>query len=271
MKKKINEHNHKKKYGQNFLEDKNLLNDIANVTNISENDNVIEIGPGLGFLTSYILETNANLITFEIDDDLIPKLNTKFSKYPNFKLVHTDFLEYDLINILEKEKMYRVVANIPYYITSPIINKLIDFRENINDIYLMVQKEVGERLAFKGSNSNRGAFSYILQFFGEVEYLFTVDKKYFDPIPKVDSAFIKIKFYKDMKYEKLISFDKFVEFIKASFSSKRKSLANNLKTIGIEKSLTENSLLKLGKSEMTRAEQLSVDEYIELIKIINEV
>lgn len=271
MQKRINEHNHKKKYGQNFLDDSNLLNEIAEWTNILNTDNVIEIGPGLGFLTKYILETGANLTTFEIDADLIPKLKNKFSNYENFELIHTDFLEYDLNKVLKKGVKYRVVANIPYYITSPIINRLIEFREDIIDLYLMVQKEVAERLSFNGSNNNRGVFSYILQFFGDVEYLFTVKKDYFDPVPKVDSAFIRIKFYKDGKYENHIDFEKFLKYVKASFVSKRKSMANNLKTIGIDKRITEAALLRIGKTEMTRAEDLTVEEYIDIIKLIDGV
>lgn len=263
--KKNKEHNHKKKYGQNFLDDIELLEKIKEVCSIKNTDYVIEIGPGLGYLTSMLLENSKKLIAFEIDNDLIPKLNNKFSNYSNFELINTDFMDYDLSQILNYNK-FRVIANIPYYITSPIINKLIDFREQVEDIYLMVQKEVGERLIFSKTNSDRGIFTYILQFYAEVEYLFTVNKEMFDPIPKVDSAFIRIKPYKDKKYEKLINEKTYIKYIKASFTNKRKSLVNNLKLIGVGKEKLENILLEMGKTIKVRAEELTIEEYIELIK-----
>ena len=267
--KKNKEHNHKKKYGQNFLEDNELLERIKEVSRINNTDYVIEIGPGLGYLTSMLLENSKKLIAFEIDKDLIPKLNKKFSNYSNFELINTDFMDYDLSQILNYNK-FRVIANIPYYITSPIINKLIGFREQVEDIYLMVQKEVGERLIFSKNNSDRGVFTYILQFYAEVEYLFTVNKEMFDPIPKVDSAFIRIKPYKDKKYEKLINEKIYIKYIKASFTNKRKSLVNNLKLIGVEREKLENILLEMGKTVKARAEELTIEEYIELIKKLED-
>lgn len=267
---KNKEHKHKKKYGQNFLDDIEILNNIEEKTTISSTDNVIEIGPGLGFLTNMILEKKANLIAFEIDDDLIPILNKKFSKYPNFKLNHIDFLEYDLSKLFDDEKEYKVIANIPYYITAPIISRLLEFRKNITEIYLMVQKEVAERLLLDVNTSNRSVFTHSVQFFGSVDYLFTVNKEKFIPIPKVDSAFIKIKVYKDEKYEKIINFDKYIKYVKSSFSNKRKSLANNLKNMGYDKKYIEDILLKLNKSIMSRAEELDIEDYINFIELIEK-
>ncbi|ACZ00993.1 16S rRNA (adenine(1518)-N(6)/adenine(1519)-N(6))-dimethyltransferase RsmA [Streptobacillus moniliformis] len=272
MKKKKNnvEHKHKKKFGQNFLDDKILLEKIKEVTNISVNDNIIEIGPGIGFLTSMILESGAKLKSFEIDNDLIPVLNKKFGNYENFELIHVDFLLYNLENIMGKGKEYRVIANIPYYITAPIINKLLEFKDNIKDIYLMVQKEVGERLNFEKNTSNKGVFTHVVGFHSKVEYLFTVEKEFFDPIPKVDSAFIRINIDKEEKYSKMISFEKYLKYVKASFASKRKSISNNLKTIGISKGITENALVFIGKNNNSRAEELSIEDFIALINIIEK-
>ena len=267
--KKNKEHKHKKKYGQNFLDDKELLDKIKEVCSIKNSDNVIEIGPGLGYLTTMLLENSNKLIAFEIDNDLIPKLNNKFKDYSNFELINTDFMEYDLSSKIT-HSVFRVIANIPYYITSPIINKLLIFRDNVEDIYLMVQKEVGERLIFSKNNSDRGVFTYILQFYADVEYLFTVGKEMFDPVPKVDSAFIRITPYKDKRYENLIDEKKYIKYIKASFTNKRKSLVNNLKLIGIDKEKLENILLEMGKTIKVRAEEFSIEEYIELIKKLEE-
>ena len=135
-------HKAKKKYGQNFLNDSNLSDEILNVANLEKETEVLEIGPGLGFLTEKLIENSKFLTAFEIDDDLIPFLSKKFEKKENFKLIHQDFMEADLKDFFKNKKDVKVVANIPYYITSPIINKLLEYRENIDEIYLMVQKEV---------------------------------------------------------------------------------------------------------------------------------
>lgn len=263
------EHNHKKKYGQNFLEDNVLLNEIKLITNISKSDNVIEIGPGLGFLTSMLIENSNKLIAFEIDGDLIPKLNKKFSKYENFYLIHNDFLEYELNKIFEEGLEYKVIANIPYYITTPIIEKLLEYKKNISEIYLMVQKEVGERICDSKGSKNRSSFTHYVNFYCETSYLFTVKKEMFNPVPKVDSAFIKIKIDKNKKYNKMISDSRYFEIIKTAFSNKRKSLSNNLSKINIEKNYTEKILDKMNKSKLTRAEELNIEEYIEFIKILD--
>lgn len=261
-----NEYNHKKKYGQNFLNDNILLNEIKLKTNVSKIDNVIEIGPGLGFLTSMLIENSNKVIAFEIDDDLIPKLNKKFSKYENFQLIHNDFLEYELEKILEKGLEYKVIANIPYYITTPIIEKLLEYKKNISEIYLMVQKEVGERICDSKGSKNRSSFTHYVNFYCDTSYLFTVKKEMFDPIPKVDSAFIKIKIDKDEKYIQMINENRYFEIIKVAFSNKRKSLSNNLTKINVEKKYTENILEKMNKSKLTRAEELDIEEYIKFIK-----
>ena len=179
-------HKAKKKYGQNFLNDSNLSDEILDIANITEETEVLEIGPGLGFLTEKLIENSKFLTAFEIDDDLIPILNKKFESKQNFKLIHQDFMEADLKKFFEDKKNVKVVANIPYYITSPIINKLLEYRENIDEIYLMVQKEVAERIASQPHSKNMSLLTHAVQFYAEAEYLFTVPKEKFDPVPKVD-------------------------------------------------------------------------------------
>ena len=165
-------HKAKKKYGQNFLNDNNLSDEILDVANIDEETEVLEIGPGLGFLTEKLIENSKFLTAFEIDDDLIPFLNKKFENKQNFKLIHQDFMEADLEKFFEDKKNVKVVANIPYYITSPIINKLLEYRENIDEIYLMVQKEVAERIASQPHSKNMSLLTHAVQFYAEAEYLF---------------------------------------------------------------------------------------------------
>lgn len=272
--KKNYNHNHnknyvtKKKYGQNFLNDSSLSDKILDIASIDKNTEVLEIGPGLGFLTKKLITNSKFLTSFEIDDDLIPILKKKFGKYENFDLVHKDFLEVDLSEFLGNKKDVKVVANIPYYITSLIINKLIEYRENISEIYLMVQKEVAERISSKPHSKNMSLLTHAVQFYAEAEYLFTVPKEKFDPIPKVDSAFLGIKILKDKKYESQILEKKYFKYLREAFSNKRKSISNNLSNLGFSKDFVKECLKKVGKTELARAEEFSVQEFIDFIEVL---
>ena len=256
----------KKKYGQNFLEDSELSEKIIEVSGVSKDTEVIEIGPGLGFLTEKLIEKSKYLMAFEIDDDLIPVLKKKFQGRDNFSLIHEDFMTADLGTFLEEKKNIKVVANIPYYITSPIINKLIEYRKNISEIYLMVQKEVAERIASEAGSRNMSLLTHAVQFYADAEYLFTVPKEKFTPVPKVDSAFLKIKMFDDGRYEKQISEGEYFKYLKTAFSNKRKSIANNLSGEGYSKEVTGDILEKLGKTRLARTEEFSVQEFINLIE-----
>lgn len=258
----MSNHKFKKKYGQNFLNDAELLRKIEEVTNVSKKDNVLEIGVGQGFLTSMLLKNAKTVTAYEIDDDLIPYINRKYSKYDNFKLIHQDILE---AKIEPKDSSYKVVANIPYYITGPIIQKMIDNISLISEIYLMVQKEVGYRLTGKNNRDN-GVFTHIVNYYFNTSYLFTVDKSLFTPIPKVDSAFIKLEVIKDNEYEKLIDFKTFEKYINICFRNKRKTLMNNLKDF--DKNIITEYLLSINKPVSVRAEELTT---LELINLINRL
>ena len=263
-------HKAKKKYGQNFLNDSNLSDEILDIANIDEKTEVLEIGPGLGFLTEKLIENSKFLTAFEIDDDLIPFLNKKFENKQNFRLIHQDFMEADLEKFFEDKKNVKVVANIPYYITSPIINKLLEYRENIDEIYLMVQKEVAERIASQPHSKNMSLLTHAVQFYAEAEYLFTVPKEKFDPVPKVDSAFLGIKILKDKRYESQISEEKYFKYLKEAFSNKRKSIANNLTKLEFSKDVVGAALEKVGKTRLARTEEFSVQEFIDFIGILEK-
>lgn len=263
-------HKAKKKYGQNFLNDSNLSDEILDIASIDEETEVLEIGPGLGFLTEKLIENSKFLTAFEIDDDLIPFLNKKFENKQNFKLIHQDFMEADLEKFFENRKNVKVVANIPYYITSPIINKLLEYRENIDEIYLMVQKEVAERIASQPHSKNMSLLTHAVQFYAEAEYLFTVPKEKFDPVPKVDSAFLGIKILKDKRYESQISEEKYFKYLKEAFFNKRKSIANNLTKLGFSKDVVGAALEKVGKTRLARTEEFSVQEFIDFIEILEK-
>ena len=258
----------KKKYGQNFLTDSELSDRILEEAGIDKNTEVVEIGPGLGFLTEKLIERSKHLTAFEIDDDLIPVLNKKFKDKDNFLLVHKDFLEINLSEYLKDRENIKVVANIPYYITSPIINSLIEYRDNISEIYLMVQKEVAERISSKPHSKNMSILTHAVQFFAVAEYLFTVPKEKFDPVPKVDSAFLKIVLLKDKRYENQISEEKYFKYLKKAFANKRKSISNNLSELGFEKEKISDILQKVGKTSLARTEEFSIQEFIDFIKIL---
>lgn len=259
------EYKHKKKYGQNFLNDKEeILNKIIEVSNINEESEILEIGPGQGALTALLVERVKKLTCIEIDKDLENGLRKKFDKKENYSLVMGDVLEVDFKKYLNAGT--KVVANIPYYITSPIINKIIENKDLIDEAYIMVQKEVGERICAK-SGKERSVLTLAVEYYGEANYLFTIPREFFNPIPNVDSAFISIKFYKDKRYEDKISEDLFFKYIKAAFSNKRKNIVNNFSTLGYLKNEIKELLQELEVSENERAENISIEKFIEIINI----
>lgn len=256
---------HKKKYGQNFLTDQNnILDKIIEVSNPCENEDILEIGPGEGALTELLLKKSKKVNCVEIDTDLEKLLKLKFENEKKFNLIMGDILEVDLNEFLVSNT--KVIANIPYYITSPIVNKLISHRDKISEIYLMVQKEVGERIC-AASGKERSILTLAVEFFGEGEYLFTIPKESFTPIPKVDSGFISIKLHRDKKYENKISEELFFKYVKASFSNKRKNIVNNLSTLHFSKDFIKEKLEILGISPNERAENITIDKFIELANL----
>lgn len=259
---------HKKKYGQNFLTDQNsVLEKIMEVSVIKPDEEILEIGPGEGALTELLLEKAKKVICVEIDTDLEKILRKKFDKNEKFNLIMEDILKVDLEKVISPHT--RVVANIPYYITSPIINKLIENRDKIDEAYLMVQKEVGERIC-ASSGKERSVLTLAVEYYGIGEYLFTIPKEFFNPVPKIDSAFISIKFYKDRKYEKLISEELFFKYVKAAFSNKRKNIVNNLSTLGFSKDVIKEKLESIGISGNERAENLKLEDFIKIAELFEK-
>lgn len=257
--------NYKKKYGQNFLNNEfEILNKIIEVSNINENDEILEIGPGQGALTDLLLDKVKKVTCVEIDKDLEKILNSKFQKKENFNLIMSDILELNLKEYISKNT--KIVANIPYYITSPIVNKIMENRDLISEAYIMVQKEVGERICAK-LGKERSILTLAVEYYGEAEYLFTIPRQYFKPTPNVDSAFIKIKMYKDDKYVSKLSEELFFYYIRVAFSNKRKNIVNNFATLGYSKDYIKNILKELGISENERAENISIDNFIKLIDL----
>lgn len=250
-------HNFKKKFGQNFLRDNNILDKIANSFDI-ENGTIIEVGPGDGALTKRLIKKECNVFAFEIDTSLKKYLDNILSE--KLKVIYGDFLNVSLSDYFKKDQNIYVVANIPYYITTPIITKFID--ENIipKEMVLMVQKEVAERLSSKPKNKEYGAISVILSYYFDILYLFTVNRNCFYPIPNVESAVIKLK-----KRESLLplnSFDNYKNLVYDAFKQKRKTLRNNLKKYDLEK--IESILLKYNLSLNSRAEEVDYEVFVDI-------
>lgn len=254
----------KKSLGQNFLQDENILKNIANSITTKTNDLIIEIGPGKGALTKYLKEKNSFLICYEIDErmkEILKKLEDNKTK-----IIFNDFLQADIINDSQEfayENIY-IIANIPYYITTPIIKKVIK-QEKLKSMTLLIQKEVAERLTAKPGSKSYGSLTVYLNYYFNINYLFNVSKYAFNPIPKVESAvvnFERIKNKISVKNEKL-----FFKLINDSFKMKRKTLKNNLKEYNWTKIKT--ILEKRNLNESVRAEELSIEIFVEIANALS--
>lgn len=250
------DHKFKKQYGQNFLMDKNILDKISSSICPGQNDLIIEIGPGSGNLTKRLKEYKANLVCFEIDKSLDKYLN--LLEDDKTKVVYEDFINVNLEEFVKNynyENIY-VIANIPYYITTPIIEKITFSNIKVKSLLLMVQKEVADRLSSTNGNREYGYITVLLNAFYNINKLFNVNRNSFYPVPNVDSAIIKL----DSKECNLLNFEKFNKLIKNAFRFKRKTLKNNL--IGYDLNLVDSLLGKYGYSLSNRAEEIPVDVYI---------
>jgi 16S rRNA (adenine1518-N6/adenine1519-N6)-dimethyltransferase len=266
----------KKSLGQHFLVDTVALKRIAEAANIRDGDEVIEIGPGTGLLTKELLQTQLRrLIAYEVDDRAIEVLQEGIHD-PRFELRHEDFLQANLSDVAgigrSDAQPLRVVGNIPYYITSPIIFKLIDDRKFVSDAVLLVQLEVAERLTAQPRTKAYGIPTVLANFFGEVEFLFKIKAGSFKPAPKVDSAVVRIDFTKGYfarnERPRPEGFDDeaFRKLVRTSFGMRRKTLRNNLKAV------VSDELLQAPEVAVflpRRAEELSVEEFIRLYTLIS--
>lgn len=257
-----------KNYGQNFLIDENVIDKIIESADISKKDLIIEIGPGLGSLTSKLLENAGKVICIEIDKKMLDILHDRFFLYDNFELINDDILKVNLKEIIEKNhssfKNVKIVANLPYYITTPIIMKLLDDRLDIYSITVMVQKEIAERLTDIPGGKNCGAITYAINYFTDPKLIFNVSKTSFVPSPKVDSSVINLRILESPrvfpKDEKL-----FFKIIKLAFLQKRKTLVNALNTGEFgDKNNLENMLENLNIDKQIRGEKLTLEQYKEI-------
>ena len=256
----------KKKLGQNFLKDNTIVKRIVDVSNIDKNSLVIEVGPGGAIMTKELANVAKNVLAYEIDSDLAPEIERKLEGYDNIDIIFQDFLVSDLRSDISNYSFKHLyfVSNVPYYITTPIILKLIKSKLYFDNIVMMVQKEVGDRFSTSPGSREYGSITVYLSAYFDVSLLFDVNRNNFTPVPNVDSSIIK--FVKNNKYLSINNMDVFNKLLKDSFFMKRKNIKNNLHNYDIK--LIERVLSKYDLSLSDRAENMPLDAFID---IANEI
>lgn len=260
--------------GQNFLINPSVCPKIAEYGFAQEGYGIIEIGTGFGTLSCELAKGADRVVAIEIDSRLIPVLDETMSEFENFKVINADIMEIDL-NALIKEEFdglkVAVCANLPYYITSPVIMKLLESEIPVEAVTVMVQKEAAQRLCAKMGSRESGAITAAVNYYGNAELLFNVSRGSFMPAPNVDSAVIQIKpdnRYRDKIQDKLLYF----KVIKTAFAKRRKTLANSLNSgMGIEKEKVYDILRKINLPETSRCEQLTMDDWTEFVNILKNI
>ena len=265
--------NFQKKFGQNFLIDTHVLDKIINAAEITKEDFVLEIGPGIGTMTQYLCENAREVVAVEIDKNLIPILEDTLKEYDNVTVINEDVLKVDINKLAEEKnnkKPIKVVANLPYYITTPIIMGLFESHVPIDSITIMVQKEVAERMQVGPGTKEYGALSLAVQYYAKPEIIANVPPNCFMPRPKVGSAVIRLTRHKEtpvqVEDEKLM-----FRIIRASFNQRRKTLVNGLKNSGelsLSEEIIEESIEELGVPLTIRGEALSLEQFAILSNII---
>lgn len=260
-----------KKLGQNFLIDENVIDTIVNSSEISNDDLVIEIGPGLGTLTDKLLQKAGKIIAIELDERMIDILKNRFFMYDNFEIINEDVLKVDLNKLIKENKEQlglknaKIVANLPYYITTPIIMKLLEEKLDIESITVMIQKEVADRLTAIPGEKNSGAITYTVYYYATSEEVLTVPNNSFIPEPEVESEVIKLNLRKEPVI-KVADEKKFFALIKAAFMQRRKTLLNAIGNSGLNttKEQMEQILKELNIDTRIRGEALTIDQFAKI-------
>lgn len=264
-----------KKLGQNFLINENVIDTIANASEIDKEDLVIEIGPGLGTLTDRLLQKAGKVVAIELDERMIHILKERFFMYDNFEIINEDVLKVDLEELIERNKKElglksaKIVANLPYYITTPIIMKLLEEKLDIESITVMIQKEVADRLTAIPGEKNSGAITYTVYYYATSEEILTVPNDSFIPEPEVESEVIKLDLRKEPPI-KVADETKFFALIKAAFMQRRKTFLNAIGNSGINitKEQMEQILKELNIDTRIRGEALTIEQFAKIVEKI---
>ena len=262
-----------KSLGQNFLIEDNVIDKIIDGARVKEGDKVIEVGPGIGTLTREMAKRAEKVVAVEIDKNLIPILKETLSDFDNTEVVNEDILKVD-INKLVDEKLsggpVKLIANLPYYITTPIVMKFLEEDIPVTDIVVMVQKEVADRMNAVPSTKDYGALSVAVQYYCDTEIVAKAPRHMFIPQPKVDSTVIGLHIREEKKY-KADNEQLFFKTVKAAFGQRRKTLLNSLSSMGVlDKAKIKEVLAEAGIDEKRRGETLSIEEFANLSNIINK-
>lgn len=256
-----------KSLGQNFLIDDSVLTDIVEGAEVDDRDFVIEIGPGVGTLTAKLLMKAKRVTSIELDNDLIPILQEELGEHENFNLIHNDALKVDFNELIGEEESVKLVANLPYYVTTPIIVKLLKDGYNFKSLTIMIQKEVAERINAEPNCKEYGALSVLVQYYCNTSIVRRVAPSCFIPRPKVESIVIKLDRLPEprvkTKSEKIM-----FELVRAGFNMRRKTLWNAAKAFGLSKEKLEEAFEKSGIDPKRRAETLSIQEFADLADCI---
>lgn len=265
--------NFQKKYGQNFLIDTHVLEKIMDAAEITKEDCVVEIGPGIGTMTQYLAERAGEVVAVEIDKNLIPILEETLSEYDNVTIINEDILKVDLNRIVEEKnqgKPVKVVANLPYYITTPIIMGLFENQVPLKSITIMVQKEVADRMQVGPGTKDYGALSLAVQYYAKPEIVAIVPPNCFIPRPNVGSAVIRLTRYEEAPVK--VKNEKFMfSLIRASFNQRRKTLANglaNAQNLPLSREKVTDALEQMGLSPTIRGEALTLEQFAELSDLL---
>lgn len=252
----------KKSYGQNFLQDKNIIKSIVEKTNIKENSLVIEVGPGSGALTTELAKVAKNVLSYEIDTRLEETLDENLKEFDNIEIIYDDFLTRNIKDDIANYNYDNIyfVANIPYYITTAIVERLIDSKIDFKAITIMIQKEVADRFSAHVKSRDYSSITVFLNYYFDIEKLLYVSRNAFIPKPNVDSEVISLR--KKEERKKVNNEEKFFKLVRDSFKFKRKNIRNNLKNYDLK--IVEKVLNKYNKDLTARAEELDLDIFIDL-------
>ena len=262
-----NNHGHKarKRFGQNFLHDQHVIGKIVKAISPKNTDCLVEIGPGLGALTEPLLEAPGKLDVVELDRDLIPILRTKFFNYPEFRIHEGDALKFDLSTLLQPGQQLRIVGNLPYNISTPLIFHFLSHHHQVEDMHFMLQKEVVERLAAKPNCGDYGRLSIMAQYYCKVETLFIVSPGSFNPPPKVDSAIVRLMPYDELPFPAKNT--KVLErVVREAFQMRRKTIRNTLKKL-----ISAEDLTSIGIDVGLRPENLTLAQFVSIADKVEEI
>lgn len=261
-----------KSLGQNFLTDKNIIDEIVDGAGIEPEDTVLEIGPGIGVITYEAAQLAKKVIAVEIDKSLLPILAETLSEYDNVKVINEDILKLDINKLIEDEGMenVKIMGNLPYYITTPIIMKILEEGVKASSITIMMQKEVADRIKAGPGTKAYGALSVAVQYYCTVDKVASVPRSVFVPQPNVDSVVLRL----NIRSEKSVKLDNeklFFDCVKAGFGQRRKTLLNSLQKVnGVDKNIVMQSLASAGIEESRRAETLTIEEFALIANEVNK-